>query len=44
MNSVKYNFIMLKNEMEYVEGFEKSYVSLHGRRKDQKLPKSSLSN
>ena len=35
MNSVKYNFIMLENEMEsYVriggEGFEKSYVPLHG--------------
>ena len=34
MYSVKYNFIMLRNEMEsYVriggEGFEKSYVPLH---------------
>jgi len=37
MNSTKYNFIRLKNEMEsYVrigeEGFEKSYVPLHGGR------------
>ena len=47
MNSVKYNFIMLKNEMEsYVrirgEGFEKFYVPLHGGRGSKKLTKSSL--
>ena len=47
MNSVKYNFIKLKKEMESYERirgeeFEKSYIPLHGNRPgDQKLPKSS---
>ena len=49
MNGVKYNFIMLKNEMEsYVrlggKGFEQSYVPLHGVGEGQKLQKSSLIN
>ena len=40
---------MLKNEMEsYVriggEGFEKSYVPVHGGRGVKKFPKSSLRN
>ena len=40
---------MWKQEMESCvrirgEGFEKSYVPLHGDRGDQKLPKLSLRN
>ena len=47
MNSVKYNFIMLKNEMEsYVritgEELEKSYVPLHGDRGGSKIAKIIL--
>ena len=47
MNSVKYNFIMLENEMESyvrigVEGFEKSYVPLHGGGGGSKIVKIIL--
>ena len=37
----KQNAILRKNRRE---GFEKSYVSLHGDKGDQKLTKSSLRN